>query len=158
ELPAGMTSTDLTFFVDRLAAGKQVQVEYDVGRFQESHVQGLVELLLRVLEGVTRDACAPIFTVQPYTPCSLAPAVARVVPSARSGAFEQVARVGAGGPPASELERFVAEVWAEVLEVALDDIGRGSEFFALGGNSFAATRVVARLRAVLECQVPVRTL
>jgi amino acid adenylation domain-containing protein len=65
----------------------------------------------------------------------------------------------AGGPrdqPRTELERFVAEVWTEVLGAA--DPGRDSAFFALGGNSFAATRVVARLRSTLTCDVPVALL
>jgi amino acid adenylation domain-containing protein len=62
----------------------------------------------------------------------------------------------AGGPPGTELERFLAEVWGEVLEAA--EVGRGSDFFALGGNSFAATRVVARLRTVLGCDIPVALL
>jgi amino acid adenylation domain-containing protein len=59
----------------------------------------------------------------------------------------------AGEPPSSELERFVAEVWREVLGAT--GPGRRSDFFALGGNSFAATRVTARLRAALACDIPV---
>ncbi|WP_353507209.1 amino acid adenylation domain-containing protein [Gordonia sp. ABSL1-1] len=46
--------------------------------------------------------------------------------------------------PRTEIERIVAEVFADVLGV--DEVGVTASFFGLGGNSLAATRVVARLR------------
>ncbi|GAB3120230.1 non-ribosomal peptide synthetase [Novispirillum itersonii] len=45
--------------------------------------------------------------------------------------------------PVTALERTVATVWADILGQA--DIGRNQAFFALGGDSIAATRVIARL-------------
>ncbi|WP_245814075.1 non-ribosomal peptide synthetase, partial [Rhodococcus marinonascens] len=50
-------------------------------------------------------------------------------------------------PPASAVEEAVAEVFAEVLGVAR--VGADDDFFELGGNSLAATRVVAELRVRL---------
>ncbi|MFI7703441.1 amino acid adenylation domain-containing protein [Nonomuraea sp. NPDC049480] len=58
--------------------------------------------------------------------------------------------------PGTDSERLVAAVWAAVLErpaVWADD-----DFFALGGHSFAATRVAGRLRETLKLAVPVRLL
>ncbi|MEV4374713.1 amino acid adenylation domain-containing protein [Nonomuraea sp. NPDC049637] len=58
--------------------------------------------------------------------------------------------------PASDAEIMVASIWAAVLgrpAVWADD-----DFFALGGSSFAATRVAGRLREVLQLAVPVRLL
>ncbi|WP_330183508.1 amino acid adenylation domain-containing protein [Nocardia sp. NBC_01503] len=49
-------------------------------------------------------------------------------------------------PPRTSLEQAVARVFADVLGV--DRIGGGGDFFALGGNSLSATRVVAALGAV----------
>ncbi|WP_084655392.1 condensation domain-containing protein [Nocardia altamirensis] len=46
-------------------------------------------------------------------------------------------------PPATDMERLVAEVWAEVLD---REIGLGQNFFDLGGHSLA----VARVRGLLE--------
>ncbi|WP_433664502.1 amino acid adenylation domain-containing protein [Nocardia sp. CA-128927] len=46
-------------------------------------------------------------------------------------------------PPGTELERVVAEVWAEVLD---REIGLGQNFFDLGGHSLA----LARVRGLLE--------
>ncbi|WP_406673146.1 amino acid adenylation domain-containing protein [Nonomuraea sp. N2-4H] len=58
--------------------------------------------------------------------------------------------------PATDAERLVAAVWAEVLE--RPEVWAGDDFFALGGASFAATRVAARLREMLQVAVPVRLL
>ncbi|HEX5494655.1 MAG TPA: amino acid adenylation domain-containing protein, partial [Mycobacteriales bacterium] len=49
-----------------------------------------------------------------------------------------------GEPPRGEVECRVAEVWAELLGV--ERPGRGHDFFALGGDSLLATRMVGRLR------------
>ncbi|WP_068056818.1 non-ribosomal peptide synthetase [Nocardia xishanensis] len=56
--------------------------------------------------------------------------------------------------PSTPIEQTVAEVFAALLganEVGLDD-----DFFALGGNSLLATRVVARLNAALDANIEVR--
>ncbi|MEV0378543.1 amino acid adenylation domain-containing protein [Nonomuraea sp. NPDC050643] len=58
--------------------------------------------------------------------------------------------------PGTDSERLVATVWAAVLERPA--IWADDDFFALGGHSFAATRVVSRLRETLELAVPVRLL
>ncbi|GAA2844544.1 non-ribosomal peptide synthetase [Nonomuraea rubra] len=66
---------------------------------------------------------------------------------------------GPGAPkvaPATDAERLVAAVWSEVLE--RPEVWAGDDFFALGGASFAATRVAARLREMLQVAVPVRLL
>ncbi|GAA4897720.1 hypothetical protein GCM10023223_10040 [Stackebrandtia albiflava] len=59
-------------------------------------------------------------------------------------------------PPSSPAERMIAGIWRQVLEV--DDVGVHDDFFALGGHSLSATRVVSRLRQDLGVAVPVRTL
>lgn len=53
---------------------------------------------------------------------------------------------GAAGfvAPRTDLERQVATVWAEVLEVGA--VGRSDNFFEIGGDSLAATRIAAQLR------------
>nr|WP_084495711.1 non-ribosomal peptide synthetase [Nocardia shimofusensis] len=58
--------------------------------------------------------------------------------------------------PATPVERIVAEVFAEVLD--LTRVGAEDDFFELGGNSLIATRVAARLGAALDTRVPVRLL
>ncbi len=48
-------------------------------------------------------------------------------------------------PPANEIERRAAAAWSEILGVP--EVGREHDFFALGGDSLLATRLVGRLRA-----------
>jgi len=56
-------------------------------------------------------------------------------------------------PPVGDAELLVADVWAEVLD--RPQVWADDDFFALGGHSFAATRVVGRLRDALGLAVPV---
>ncbi|WP_426757442.1 amino acid adenylation domain-containing protein [Myxococcus sp. Y35] len=58
--------------------------------------------------------------------------------------------------PVSPMEKALAVVWAQVLRV--ERVGRADDFFGLGGHSLLATQVVARLRAVLGVEVPLRAL
>ncbi|UFS99808.1 non-ribosomal peptide synthetase [Nocardia huaxiensis] len=63
---------------------------------------------------------------------------------------------GKHAAPDGPVEQAVAAAFAEVLEI--EQVWRDDDFFALGGNSLIATRVVARLGAALETAVPVRAL
>jgi amino acid adenylation domain-containing protein len=47
--------------------------------------------------------------------------------------------------PSGPVEQAVARTWSELL--ALPGVGRDDDFFAMGGDSLIATRMVARLRA-----------
>ena len=47
--------------------------------------------------------------------------------------------------PRSELERQLAKIWAELLE--LDQIGVDQDVFALGADSLTVTQMLSRLRA-----------
>ncbi|HEY5853354.1 MAG TPA: amino acid adenylation domain-containing protein, partial [Aldersonia sp.] len=64
--------------------------------------------------------------------------------------------VGAGvfRAPGSPSEQVVAELFADVLGVG--QVGLDDDFFALGGDSLAATRLVARVNAALGVLVEVR--
>ncbi|MGH9968411.1 MAG: amino acid adenylation domain-containing protein, partial [Pyrinomonadaceae bacterium] len=46
--------------------------------------------------------------------------------------------------PVGEIERAVAEIWAEVLKV--ERVGRRDNFFELGGHSLLSVRVIAHMR------------
>jgi len=58
--------------------------------------------------------------------------------------------------PRTVLEELLVQVWQEVFK--LERIGIHDHFFELGGHSLLATQVVARLRHVLEQDIPLRTL
>ncbi|HET7750810.1 MAG TPA: amino acid adenylation domain-containing protein, partial [Terriglobales bacterium] len=58
--------------------------------------------------------------------------------------------------PQGEMERKLAEIWAEVLK--LEKVGRHDNFFALGGHSLLAVRVMTRLRQAWGVEVGIREL
>jgi amino acid adenylation domain-containing protein/non-ribosomal peptide synthase protein (TIGR01720 family) len=58
--------------------------------------------------------------------------------------------------PSTPAERAVAAAWADVL--ATDEVGADDDFFALGGDSILAVRVVSRLRAAFGGDVSPRLL
>ncbi|MGW7412691.1 amino acid adenylation domain-containing protein [Streptomyces sp. NPDC054863] len=66
---------------------------------------------------------------------------------------EASARSPATAPrPLSPTERRVAAIWCEVLRV--DAVGPEDDFFAKGGTSIGASRVVARIRTGLGVELP----
>ncbi|MFF2848887.1 amino acid adenylation domain-containing protein [Streptomyces sp. NPDC058001] len=64
--------------------------------------------------------------------------------------------VSEGVEPVSGVERAVAEVWRRVLGV--DRVGLHDNFFALGGDSIAATRVISRLRRERGVELPMSSI
>jgi len=65
---------------------------------------------------------------------------------------------GGNGAPATPLAREIAEIWGEAFDVAADSLAPGDDFFQLGGHSLLATRVVARVRRLTDCKIPLRSL
>ncbi len=66
--------------------------------------------------------------------------------------------VGSGNrvEPRTEIERQLAAIWSEVLEVP--EIGIDDNFFELGGHSLLVVRVGARIRTRCGVEVPLRVL
>ncbi|MEV6813971.1 alpha/beta fold hydrolase, partial [Micromonospora sp. NPDC051296] len=61
-----------------------------------------------------------------------------------------------GGAPRDHREQLLCDLFAEVLEV--ERVGVQDDFFALGGHSFLATRLMTRIGAALGVEASVRTL
>lgn len=55
--------------------------------------------------------------------------------------------------PTTEVEKIIAAIWSEVLGVSNEEIGKGSSFFEIGGNSLAAARVGAHIREKLGIEI-----
>jgi amino acid adenylation domain-containing protein len=58
--------------------------------------------------------------------------------------------------PRTELEWTLAEIWQEVLRV--DRVGVYDDFFALGGHSLLAIKLISRVHATVQVDVPLRTI
>jgi hypothetical protein len=76
----------------------------------------------------------------------------RALPAPRSDALREASYVA----PQTGLEELMCGIWADVLGV--ERVGVTDDFFALGGHSLLATQVVARVRATLGTELPLRTL
>jgi amino acid adenylation domain-containing protein len=59
-------------------------------------------------------------------------------------------------PPRTPIEELLAGIWADVL--GRESVSAGDDFFALGGHSLSATRVIARVRETFEVDLPLREL
>jgi amino acid adenylation domain-containing protein len=64
--------------------------------------------------------------------------------------------VGTYVAPRTEVETVLTRIWSEMLRI--DRIGIDDNFFALGGHSLVATRVVSRLRDFLGVELPLRAI
>jgi acyl carrier protein len=53
-------------------------------------------------------------------------------------------------------EQALAAIWAEVLR--RDTVGRDDDFFALGGNSLLAVRMIGLVHERMGCDVPIQRL
>jgi amino acid adenylation domain-containing protein len=62
----------------------------------------------------------------------------------------------AGAAPRTPVEELLLGIWTEVLGV--EPAGVHDDFFALGGHSLIATRIVARIEQALRIELPLRTL
>ncbi|HEU5226445.1 MAG TPA: amino acid adenylation domain-containing protein, partial [Ktedonobacteraceae bacterium] len=58
--------------------------------------------------------------------------------------------------PRTATEELLADIWCEVL--ALERVGVMDNFFAIGGHSLPATKVIARLRKKLQVDLPLHVL
>jgi amino acid adenylation domain-containing protein len=56
--------------------------------------------------------------------------------------------------PRSPVEGVVAAIWAEAID--LDCVGVDDDFFALGGHSVLAVRIMSSIREVLDVELPMR--
>ncbi|NWA02234.1 non-ribosomal peptide synthetase [Pseudomonas gingeri] len=59
-------------------------------------------------------------------------------------------------PPRSELEQWLADIWAEVLKV--ERVGREDNFLALGGDSLSALQISVRVREQGGRSLPLKSL
>ncbi|NLU65642.1 non-ribosomal peptide synthetase, partial [Rhodococcus sp. HNM0563] len=128
-----------------LASGESALVSYVVAESGVVLESGVVrERVAGVLPGYMVPALVVVLDEVPLTP------VGKVD---RGALPEPVFAVREFRAPRSVLEESVASVVASVL--GLGRVGLDDSFVDLGGNSLAATRVVARLSSVVGVRVPV---
>ena len=63
-------------------------------------------------------------------------------------------RARSSAPPATPAERWLAELFGELLGV--DGVGRDDDFFDLGGHSLTSVRLATRIRGATGIELPLR--
>ncbi len=123
---------------ERLPAAQDVDREQDEGVTAELEVRRRAEDTSRRLAWIAADLSEPAQILASYTAWqrTLAPKLDR----------EYVA-------PRSEVERRLAEIWAEVL--GLERVGVRDVFFELDGDSLGMVQIVVRTLDVLGVELPI---
>jgi len=130
------------FFTDEVC----LYLQYHANVFDSARIAQIGEYYRAALEAMTTDPSAAHDT-RPLTVDVPAGAPARSAP-----APDPVA----AAPAVTErnrdvaVERRIAAAWAEVLGSVADQIGPADDFFALGGHSLSALRVVLKLGGLIS--------
>ncbi|PZF96426.1 non-ribosomal peptide synthetase [Micromonospora deserti] len=132
--------------VVRTDSGEPALVGYLVGAADEA---ALAADLARELPGHLVPSAFVRLDALPLTPNGKLDRAALPAPAA--GAVDD-----AFVAPRTDAEALVAEVYAEILQV--DKVGALDDFFALGGNSLRGMRAMARIRAEVDVDLPMRAL
>ncbi|MFD6453750.1 amino acid adenylation domain-containing protein, partial [Nocardia sp. NPDC060220] len=130
-----------------LPSGESALVSYLVAAAGATiDTTALIRLAERRLPQHAVPAAIVVLDEVPLTPVGKLDHRALPAPELAAREFEE---------PRGDTERTVAAVFAELL--GADPIGRGDDFFALGGNSLLATQLAGRLGAAVGVRVPART-
>lgn len=72
----------------------------------------------------------------------------------RQIAHDEIGRRRAMVPPRDDVERYLSEVWQELLTV--EEVGASDDFFALGGNSLLTFRLRQRIHRDLKVRIGIQ--
>ncbi|GGM09006.1 hypothetical protein GCM10012279_28860 [Micromonospora yangpuensis] len=162
-VPAGLDQAkfDLSFSCVAEADGEvQLWLQYATDLFDAATARLLLEAYRRLLRAAAVDPHTPVGALDVLTDTDrqhLADrrAVARTLAERRVAALAPEPAVGTGrdGSPRTEILRGL---YAEVL--GLPTVAATDDFFALGGHSMLAVRLVNRMRSLLGVEVGIRDL
>ncbi|MFE2961051.1 non-ribosomal peptide synthetase [Nocardia tengchongensis] len=147
-----------------LTAHPSVEFAVTVGRQTPTGATSLVSYVLPVA-GQHTDPATLTAHVKNLVPAHMVPALIMTIdeiPLTTTGKLDRNALPApqfqslAYRAPRTPQEVAITDVLAEILDV--DRVGLDDDFFALGGNSLLATRVVARLNEALDTVLTVRDL
>ncbi|MRH91602.1 thioester reductase [Nocardia sp. SYP-A9097] len=122
------------------ANGWTVTVDLAEALSRRHPADAFARLLARIAESWSAAPDSATAAMVEVTPCGW------FVSDGDSLDLDPFAISGLGGPPQNEAERAIAAALREILELdEQDEVGRGDNFFALGGDSVAALRFVTVL-------------
>ncbi|MFD6156639.1 amino acid adenylation domain-containing protein [Nocardia sp. NPDC060256] len=128
-------------------AGQPVLVGYVVPASESLDVERLLAGLSSVLPAYLVPQVVVVLDSLPMTTSGKVDR--KRLPAADSGQHGRVA-------PRTEVECVLCDLWGEVL--GIDSVGVSDDFFALGGNSMIAAKLLARIRATFDIELSLREL
>ncbi|WP_374297934.1 amino acid adenylation domain-containing protein, partial [Sphingomonas sp.] len=140
---------------DGTPQGISGQIEYASDLFDAGTVEALAERLIRLLTAAVSAPGTPIGQLD-----ILAPGERQLPPMASEGPrrvalpVPELHPVMRRGGPRSQQEVILCTLFAEVLR--LDRVAVDDNFFEIGGHSLLATRLISRIRAMFDIEVPIR--
>jgi thioesterase domain-containing protein len=136
-------------------AGVRTALEYASDLFDEDTVTVLADRLLQLLDLLTRDLDMRIGQLDLLSPGERERRLAawNGAPRDEEPPGGHVGEHDHGAPPTPR-EQMLCDLFSEVLDVP--DVAVNDNFFALGGYSLTATRLISRIRTVLNVEANVR--
>jgi syringomycin synthetase protein SyrE len=145
------TQFDLSLALAERDGAVRGSMQYASDLFELSTVERIAEQYKAVLAAMTADAQQPVHALMAALPA---------FPRSGRQALPAPGTAATARPPYEAprdgLESTIAELWEELLEQA--PIGRHDDFFALGGISLMAVRMVTRLRKLAGRSISIREL
>ncbi|WDZ83432.1 amino acid adenylation domain-containing protein [Micromonospora cathayae] len=155
-VPAGLDTAKFDLSVSVVAAGDgdvEIWLQYADDLFDPATAELLLDAYLRLLRAAAADPDTPVGALDVLTDAERADLNRRRATSRTRTVPVAPAAGRGGGSPRTEILR---NLFAEVL--AVPTVAAGDDFFALGGHSMLAVRLVNRIRAVLDTEVGIRDL
>lgn len=144
---------DLTLFLTRSGDTLRGRIEYRTALFERERVADLARDYVETLERIAADPEAPLGGVLPGD------ARRRARPAALpTGSCANPPPASARVQPRDDLERRLLDLWTELLERAPGELGVHDEFFAVGGHSLLAVKLIGRIERRLGHTLPVRAI
>jgi non-ribosomal peptide synthetase component F len=136
----------LTLFV---GAGRAMwlRILYDRRRLSQADITQLLGHLRETLEALAADPQAELAAILPLKEAQWK--------HAERATQAAAARADGDGQPRNPVEEALLRVWAETL--GIERVNVNDNFFEIGGNSFAAIRLMGRICADFSVDLPLRT-
>ena len=157
-LTTGTAKFDLTLNLREEAEGFVGGLEFATDLFDRATALRLVDRLRSLLEAAVASPGQPLSELSPFSLDERHQPLVMPLVGSEPAEPENPANQDAPAylPPRDDLERTLAGVWCEVLD--LKQVGVRDSFFEIGGNSLAAVRLHSRLCKVLGREIPIVTL